>query len=135
MSNYRDQLPQSNGETLLTDGGLETTLIFEMGFDLPEFASFPLLETPEGRAALREYYRRYVAVAQDRGMNVVLDTPTWRASADWGASLGYGADALRSANTAAVDLLHEESSSPPVRVLSSLATSVPAAMVTRRATR
>ena len=47
------------------DGGLETTLIFEMGFDLPEFASFPLLDSAEGRDALRDYYGRYIDVAAE----------------------------------------------------------------------
>ena len=105
MTIYRHDLPQAGGQTLLTDGGLETTLIFQHGFDLPEFASFPLVETAEGRSALLDYYGAYVDVARTLGMDVVLDTPTWRASSDWGAILGYDAEALRSVNTAAVQLL------------------------------
>lgn len=90
---------------LLTDGGLETTLIFDHGFDLPQFASFPLITSEEGRSALLAYYRSYVEVARAHEMSIVLDTPTWRASSDWGASLGYDGDALRAVNHAAVELL------------------------------
>lgn len=107
MTTYRNDLPQARGETMLTDGGLETTLVFEMGFDLPHFASFPLLETTEGRRALRDYFRRYAAVAAEHGVRAVFDTPTWRASSDWGVRLGYDAEALRTVSTSAVELLRE----------------------------
>ncbi len=107
MTAYRNHLPQAQGHTLLTDGGLETTLIFEDGFDLPEFASFPLLESEAGCEALRAYYRRYAEVAAGQGVGIVLDTPTWRASTDWGAVLGYDPDALAQINRAAVQLVEE----------------------------
>jgi homocysteine S-methyltransferase len=99
--------PYLADEVVLTDSGLETTLIFEQGFDLPQFASFPLVETPHGRAALRHYYRRHIDLARDHRVDVVLETPTWRASADWGASLGYDADDLARVNAAAVELVRE----------------------------
>jgi len=35
MSKYRTALPQMNGDIFLTDGGIETTLIFHQGFELP----------------------------------------------------------------------------------------------------
>lgn len=105
MTAYRHRLPQASGEMLLTDGGLETTLIFDHGFDLPQFASFPLITSEEGRSALLAYYRSYVEVARAHEMSIVLDTPTWRASSDWGATLGYDGDALRAVNHAAVELL------------------------------
>jgi homocysteine S-methyltransferase len=35
---YRDQLPQLAGDLFLTDGGIETVLIFREGFDPPAFA-------------------------------------------------------------------------------------------------
>ena len=43
MTTYRDNLPQLTGTPMLTDGGLETTLIFQQGLDLPCFAAFHLL--------------------------------------------------------------------------------------------
>ncbi|MGI9603771.1 MAG: homocysteine S-methyltransferase family protein [Acidimicrobiales bacterium] len=107
MSTHRHDLPQANGEVLLTDGGLETTLIFDAGYDLPEFASFPLLETDTGRTSLVDYYRTYADAARRHGVGIVLETPTWRASADWGSVLGYDADSLATINAAAVDLLRQ----------------------------
>ena len=78
----------------LTDGGIETTLLFHEGFDLPCFASFPLLEEERGRAALRRYFEPFLDTAQEHGLPFVLDTATWRANPDWGAQLGYDDDAL-----------------------------------------
>ncbi|MBP0446181.1 homocysteine S-methyltransferase family protein [Roseomonas sp. SSH11] len=102
MARYRDSLPQLGGETFLTDGGLETTLIFHEGLELPEFAAFVLLETEEGRRQLRGYLEPYLRIAREKGLGFVLDTPTWRANPDWGAKLGYDAAGLRRINMAAV---------------------------------
>jgi S-methylmethionine-dependent homocysteine/selenocysteine methylase len=83
---------------VLTDGGLETTLIFHDGLDLPEFAAFPLLGTDEGREALRRYYAGYLELARSRGLPFVLDTATWRANPDWASLLGYDDGRLDRAN-------------------------------------
>ena len=91
----------------LTDGGVETTLLFHEGFDLPCFASFPLLREERGRAALRRYFEPFLDTAQDHGVPFVLDTATWRANPDWGARLGYDDDALAAANTEAVEFARE----------------------------
>jgi homocysteine S-methyltransferase len=107
MSKYRDRLPQLRGRTFVTDGGMETTLIFHDGLELPHFASFVLLASPEGRRKLRDYYRPYLDIARRHGTGFVLDTATWRANADWGNKLGYSRQALRAANQAAVELVAE----------------------------
>ena len=91
---YRDSLPQLNGNVLLTDGGMETTLIFGEGLDLPCFASFPLLEHDEGRAAMLGYFEPYLEVARRHGAGFVLEANTWRANPAWGAQLGYSLDDL-----------------------------------------
>ena len=91
----------------LTDGGIETTLLFHEGFDLPCFASFPLLEEARGRAALRRYFEPFLDTAQQHGAPFVLDTATWRANPDWGARLGYDDDALAAANAEAVAFARE----------------------------
>ncbi len=91
----------------LTDAGLETVLVFEDGIDLPEFAAFPLVDTDEGRAALRRYYTPFLELARDRGVPLVLSTPTWRANPDWGTVLGYDADALDAINRRAVAFVQE----------------------------
>jgi len=86
----------------LTDGGVETFLLFHEGFEVPCFASFPLLEDGRGRAALQRYFERFIDIADRHGLPFVLDTATWRANPDWGAQLGYDADALAAANREAV---------------------------------
>lgn len=92
-------------QPFIADGGLETVLIFLDGIDLPDFASFPLLDTEDGRNVLTTYYETYVQLAARLDRGVVLDTPTWRASLDWGARLGYDADQLASINRRAVALV------------------------------
>lgn len=107
MSKYRYDLPQLKGGTYLTDGGMETTLIFHEGADLPHFAAFVLLAEPAGRKQLKDYYTRYLDIAAKGETGFVLDTATWRTNPDWGAKLGYSAEALKAANEDAVDLLSE----------------------------
>src|SRR6185295_4171118 len=85
---YRSALPQLEGSLFLTDGGIETSLIFNDGLDLPHFAAIALLERPEGEAALRSYFAAYAAIAARHGTGLVLEAATWRASADWGARIG-----------------------------------------------
>ena len=91
----------------LTDGGIETTLIFHDRLDLPYFAAFHLLRTPEGTDALRRYFRSYAALAVRYGTGLVLESATWRASADWASRLGYSSDELSDANRTAVSLLED----------------------------
>jgi S-methylmethionine-dependent homocysteine/selenocysteine methylase len=100
-------LPHLSGETFITDGGMETTLLYHHGMELPEFASFPLLESDEGRAALRAYFEPYLAIARERGVGILLDAPTWRANPDWGAKLGYSLEELEDANRRAVAFMDE----------------------------
>lgn len=105
MAKYRENLPQLTGRAFLCDGGMETTLIFREGLDLPCFASFVLLADSEGRRRLESYFLPYLEIARKHGAGFILDTPTWRANADWGAKLGYGPEALAAINGDAVDFL------------------------------
>ena len=86
---YRSGLPQLDGSLFLTDGGIETSLIFNDGLELPHFAAIALLERPEGEAALRGYFAAYAAIAARFGTGLILEAATWRASADWGGRLGW----------------------------------------------
>jgi S-methylmethionine-dependent homocysteine/selenocysteine methylase len=105
---YRDRLPQLDADRpFLADGGLETTLIFHRGIDLPHFAAFDLLRTDAGREELRTYFEPYIELAREREVGMVLDTATWRASLDWAQLLGYSPDDLDDANRAAVALAEE----------------------------
>ncbi|WP_064692269.1 homocysteine S-methyltransferase family protein [Rhizobium aegyptiacum] len=105
MAKYRHDLPQLKGGTFLSDGGLETTMIFHEGIALPHFAAFVLLASEDGRQRTRNYYRRYLDIARRHGTGFVLDTSTWRANPDWGRKLGYTSEALKAANEEAVELL------------------------------
>ena len=101
------RLPQLSDAMFITDGGMETTLIFHQGIDLPDFAAFVLLDDPHGVRVLREYFLPYVEIARERGVGIVLDTPTWRANPDWGERLGYSDQALADVNRRGVDLLEQ----------------------------
>lgn len=100
-------LPQLGGDLFLTDAGMETSLVFYDGVDLPCFAAFPLLDTDDGRQKLDSYFRPFLGLAQDRHTGFILDTPTWRANADWGTQLGYDAAALDRVDRQAVDFACE----------------------------
>jgi S-methylmethionine-dependent homocysteine/selenocysteine methylase len=90
----------------VSDGGLETDLIFHHGLDLPEFAAYPLLRHADGRAMLRWYFEGYAAIAERAGAGLRLESPTWRANPDWGTVLGDDAAALDAANPEAIAVLH-----------------------------
>ena len=107
MAKYRQALPQMRDGFFLTDGGIETTLIFLEGQDLPYFAAFHLLSSPGGEDALQKYFRTYAQLAQKHHCGLLLETATWRASADWGDKLGYSREALAQATRKSVRLLEE----------------------------
>jgi homocysteine S-methyltransferase len=95
------------GTPVVTDAGLETWLVFDHGIDLPSFAAYPLVQTPEGRALLTEYYAHYVAIAADAKAAVELEAPTWRANPDWAATLGHDRPTLARLIEASVDVVHQ----------------------------
>lgn len=101
------RLPQLDGGLFLSDGGIETTLIFHEGLDLPYFAAFHLMKTPDGRASLARYFERYVAIARADGMGFIFESPTWRASSDWGDKLGYSRDQMAAVNRDSITLMRE----------------------------
>lgn len=94
-----------SGPGYVTDGGMETDLIFHHGVELPEFAAFPLLDDAAGRALLRDYYAGYARIAAEAGAGLLLESPTWRASPDWGARVGYDARGLARINAEAMAFL------------------------------
>jgi homocysteine S-methyltransferase len=89
MSKYRSHLPQLQSELFLTDGGLETTLIFHEGLALPCFAAFDLLKNAEGTAVLRRDFERYDEAARRHDVGLVLESPSWRANPDWAAKSAF----------------------------------------------
>ena len=120
MSKYRNRLPQLNEQLFITDGGLETTLIFHENLELPLFASFDLLKDSDGTAMLRRYFSGYAQMAREQGLGLILEAPTWRANADWASRLGYDASALDEANRKAIALLlaiRDEYETPDTRIV------------------
>ncbi len=107
MPDRRKALPQLSVRPFLTDGGLETTLVFREEQELPHFAAFHLMQTAEGERVLRNYFRTYAALAANFGAGLILETVTWRANADWGRKLGYDRRALAGVNRRAVRQLEE----------------------------
>ena len=105
MAKYRNKLPQLSDGIFLTDGGIETTLIFHENLELPDFAAFHLLKDKKGSEALRNYFRTYAALAGKYEVGLILESPTWRANPDWGAKLGYSENELAQMNRQSIALL------------------------------
>lgn len=105
MPKYRNNLPQFGKTLFLTDSGMETSLIYHHGIDLPHFASFDLMKNAEGRAVVDAYYSKHAALAKHKGLGFVLETPTWRANKDWGAKLGYTTAQLAQVNRECIALM------------------------------
>lgn len=96
----------------LADGGLETTLIFHHGIDLPHFASFPLLRSDKGRDRLAAYFDGYLGAARMHGAGFVLDTATWRSGQGWGAIMGLSPEDIDDVNRDAVTFARGVAASP-----------------------
>ncbi len=107
MAKYRSALPQLGDDFFMTDGGIETTLIFLDGLELPYFAAFHLFRSQEGESALRKYFRTYGELAKKFNTGLILETATWRANPDWGEKLGYSREALAESIRKSVRLLEE----------------------------
>jgi homocysteine S-methyltransferase len=102
MTSRPHNLPQLDGSVFLMDGGLETTLTFLEGVELPFFAAFPLLLDTAGRSRLEGYFEPFIRTSLEQKVGFVLDTPTWRSNTDWGAKLGYSVEQLVDVNRRAV---------------------------------
>ncbi|PSB57403.1 homocysteine S-methyltransferase family protein [Chamaesiphon polymorphus] len=107
MTQYRNNLPQLSGDLFITDGGMETTLIFHEGWELPEFASFDLLKHEAGFQAIQKYFRTYCNLAKNYGVGLILESVTWRANPDWGHKLGYSSAQLADIDRKAIALLQD----------------------------
>lgn len=107
MTAYRQQLPQLGSRIFLTDGGMETTLIFLQGIELPEFSPITLMDNPEGLQIATDYFQTYLQMAQGFGTGFILESVTWRGSSDWAAPLGYSPKQLEQLNRKAIRMLHD----------------------------
>jgi S-methylmethionine-dependent homocysteine/selenocysteine methylase len=100
-------LPQLGDQLFLTDGGIETVLIFQDGIELPHFAAITLMKDDAGIEAVRRYFRRYASIARENGAGFIYESPTWRASPDWAVRIGFSATQLDEANRRSIDLLRD----------------------------
>jgi S-methylmethionine-dependent homocysteine/selenocysteine methylase len=107
MTTHIDPLPHQSDRVFLTDGGIETCLLFLEGLELRDFAAFELLTDPAGREKLKSYYRRYADIARDAGTGFIFESATWRASQDWADHLGYSPDEMDRINRDAITLMRE----------------------------
>ncbi|MFC6101407.1 homocysteine S-methyltransferase family protein [Olivibacter domesticus] len=105
MANTKVTFPNASDSLFLTDGGLETTLIFLQGYELPYFAAFDLLKDKKGYNTIEDYYRQYLKIAKDFKMGFILESPTWRANPDWIQKIGYPHSAIYEVNRNAIQLL------------------------------
>jgi homocysteine S-methyltransferase len=107
-------LPQLADQKFLTDGGLETWLIFDEGIDIPHFASFVLLDDAEAVSTMKRYYRNHLDIARRHGVGFVLESPTWRASQDWADLLGLDSQRLKTLTIKAIEMMLEIHDEAPV---------------------
>ena len=105
MAKYRSNLPQLSGDLFLTDGALETTMVFHEGFEMPHFAAFPLLDNTKGQDAFNRYFHNYCPIAEKHKVGFILEAVTWRASIDWAIKLGYSKQGLDEILQKAVEYL------------------------------
>lgn len=107
MKKTKNTLPNESEDLFLTDGGLETTLVFLEGYDLPYFAAFDILKDQKGYDSMKNYYSRYLKIAEKYKTNFILESPTWRANPEWIEKIGYPKDSLFELNKKAVSLLSD----------------------------
>lgn len=100
---------QIPGRFYLTEGGQETELMYKHGFDLPEFAMFPMLDDPVASERLREMYASYLQTAADSGFGALMGGFDYRASPDWAAKLGYSLEDLAAYQLRGIEFLREAS--------------------------
>ena len=107
MIKYRNHLPQLTSSTFMTDGGLETDLIFNKEIELPEFAAFDLLHSDNGKHILKNYYKDYLIIAKKKCKGFILEAPTYRANPDWVLKLGYSLEYLKTIHDIAIEELED----------------------------
>jgi S-methylmethionine-dependent homocysteine/selenocysteine methylase len=101
-------LPQQReGVLYLTEGGTETEVMYKLGFELPHFALFPLLDNAEAVGAMRGMFQRYLDKAAENDFSALIGGLDYRASPDWGRLLGYSAEGLAEMQHRAIDFLRD----------------------------
>ncbi len=91
----------------LTDGGFETWLFYQQGFEAPEFAALVLMDDESARQAMRRYFKAFLAMAETADTGFVLDTNTWRGCTTWAPRLNRSVPDLLRLSREAVSFANE----------------------------
>ncbi|MEO7634289.1 MAG: homocysteine S-methyltransferase family protein [Sphingomicrobium sp.] len=91
----------------LAEGGQETELMYGHGFDLPQFALFPLLDNSAAVERLTSMYRAVLDVAVAHDMGAMLGGLDYRASPDWAGLLGIDAAGLDQFQKRSIEFLQQ----------------------------
>lgn len=82
-----------SGVLILTDGGVETRVMFETEIELPPHVqAAALVDDPARSPALRGIFEGYVEAAGSRGLPVTIGTPTFRANPNFLRDAGPGGE-------------------------------------------
>jgi homocysteine S-methyltransferase len=120
MGSMRIQQLTNTHRFFLADGGLETYMIFDKGYELPCFSAAALLDCEPGRRDLKNYYERYIDLARQSGRGFVIDAPTWRAGVAWAGTLGHTMSQVIETNDRAVKFvsdIRDQHESPDLLIL------------------
>jgi S-methylmethionine-dependent homocysteine/selenocysteine methylase len=98
---------QATGKYYITEGGIETEIMYKWGFEMPHFAMFPLLENPKAAEKIKGMYRRYLDIVAKYNHCALIGGFDYRASPDWGQLLGYSAQSLHDANVYSIEFLRD----------------------------
>ena len=101
----QDFPPRRDGRIYLTEAGTETEVLYKWGFELPEFAMFPLLDDPEAHRVITDMFRRYMDVAEAHDTGMLMASHDYRASPDWAAKIGYSPEGLAEMQRRTIDFL------------------------------
>jgi hypothetical protein len=97
------------GQSFVYDGPMETRIEYQTNLKLDkEMSIFALCDSPEGRQALGDFYRRDIEAARRWSVPIVLNAPSYRASSAHAERMGYTApDAIRTINRQCLELVRE----------------------------
>lgn len=107
MNRVDPTLPHLGNQVFLSDGGIETYLIFHQGVELPYGAAYTLLDDEAGIRRIWTYFDKYLKTASYFSTGFILESVTWRANPDWARKVGTAPGKLEQLNRKAVDLLSE----------------------------
>ena len=98
---------QEPGALYLTEGGLETEIMYKYGYELPEFAMFTLLENRKAVVDMRGMFERYLETVAEHHYNALMGGIDYRASTDWAEKLGYSRHALADIQQSCIEFLRD----------------------------